>query len=255
MQNIESILEKEVISDDEYIIIRCDGKGMSKAIAKANIELPFDKDFHKRMVRTAERVLITLFTKGFVYTFSDEISFILPKENFVKYGRRIEKLLSLTAGAVSAIGTMELNYLDLAPAIFDAKIFSLKNISDVMEYLNQRKTNCLRNFVFSVARNYYVRKGINPSKIAKDLSGVKLNALIEQLLKENLDIYKLPFWQREGTMIFYESYMKKIKIGSIGARTVEEVDRRRIKNSKPLKFCPGEEDAIEKLINGEYKEE
>ena len=56
---------------------------MSKSISKSNIQLPFDKDFHKRMVRTAEKVLASLFTKGFVYTFSDEMSFILPKENFI----------------------------------------------------------------------------------------------------------------------------------------------------------------------------
>jgi len=254
MQNIESILERDIISEDDFIVIRCDGKGFSKAIARAGIKLPYDKDFHKIMVTTTEKVLRMLFDKGFAYTFSDEVSFILPKENFVKYGRRIEKLLSLTAGAFSGIGSMEFNYLDLSPTIFDAKIFAFNNISDVMEYLNQRKTNCLRNFVFSVARDYYMKKGMNPNQIAKDVAGVKLKGLIERLLKENFDIYKLPIWQREGTIVFYESYMKKVKRGPIGSRQVEDIERRRLKNTKPLKFCPGDEQSIDDLINGEYKE-
>jgi len=254
MYDIKSILEDQKISDQKFIVIRCDGKGFSKAIAKADIKLPYDRDFHKRMVTTAQKVLDSLFGCGFVYTFSDEISFILPKENFTKYGRRVEKLLSLAAGAVSGIGSLEFYYLDLAPTIFDAKIFEFSDITDTMEYLNGRKTNCLRNFVFSIARNYYMRKGQSANKVAKTLNGIKLKALIEKLLGEGVDIYKLPVWQREGTLIYYEPYEKHIKQGSFGTRLDVVVSRRRLKNLKPLKFCPGDETCVSQLINGTYKE-
>lgn len=254
MQEAESILEGQSISDDKFIVIRCDGKGFSKAIAKANIKLPFDKDFHERMVKTAQRTLETIFGRGFVYTYSDEISFILPKKSFDKYGRRTEKLISLAAGAVSGIGSIEFYYLDIAPTIFDAKIFEFNTVDELMEYLSNRKTNCLRNFVFSVARKHYMYQGIKANQVAKNLNGIKLNTLIERLLKEKVDIYKLPVWQREGTIIYYEQYEKAFKRGAFGTRKMETITRRRLKTLKPLKFCPGDEDDIEQLVNGEYKE-
>lgn len=253
MQEAESILEGQSISDDKFIVIRCDGKGFSKAIAKAHIKLPFDKDFHERMTNTAQKTLEIIFGRGFAYTYSDEISFVLPKKIFDRYGRRTEKLLTLAAGAASGIGSLEFYYLDISPTIFDAKIFEFNTVEEVMEYLSNRKTNCLRNFVFSVARKHYMDLGKTPAQVAKDLNGVKLNTLIERLLKEKIDIYKLPIWQREGVIIYYEPYEKAVKRGAFGTRKMTSVTRRRVKTLKPLRFCSGDEEAIEQLINGEYK--
>jgi len=236
MREIESILDGQSISKDKYIVIRCDGKGFSKKIEEANIKVPFDKDFHDRMVKAAMQTVRTIFDRGFAYTFSDEVSFVLPKEVFTKYGRRIEKLVSLAAGAMSGFGSIEFHYLDIIPTIFDGKIFEFSNIDEVMNYLSLRKTNCIRNFTFSVARHHYMKQGLKSDKVAKKLNGIKLKDLIEHLLKAGVDIYKLPVWQREGTIIYYEPYDKVVKKGSIGARSTETVLRRRLKTMKPQEF-------------------
>lgn len=239
MEKIASLLGDMIISKDKYIVIRCDGRGFGKAIEKSDLQKPYDKDFYKKMVNIATVTLTDLFQCGFAFIFSDEISFVLPKEKFVLYNRRVEKLLSVVSGYISGVGSLELYELDLAPVAFDAKIFEFEKTEDVLSYLNERKNVCFCNFVFAIYRKFQMKRGDKSVQIARESNGVELRQLIEKMRAEGTDIYYLPFWQRDGSMIYFESTdTKKI-----------------VKVIKSFKFCQEDLDNVEKIINSEYRSE
>ncbi len=227
----ESLLSNEKIEKDMYIIIRCDGRSFTKFKKKGNLKT-FDKDFHKKMVKISEKALLNLFNNsGFAYTISDEISFVLPKE-FELYNRRVEKLISLAAGYLSGEGSLEFYELGFEPAVFDAKIFVFKTIEGVLEYLDERKNSGFRNFVCSITREHYMKKGMTSSQAAKKMNGMTTRKQIELLLGVKKDIYKMNGWKREGEMIHF----------------VIENNRKFLRRAKPLRFCLEDKVIIERFL-------
>lgn len=227
----ESLLSDKKIDDDLFIVIRCDGRGFTKFKKKGELQT-FDKDFHQKMMVISEKALQNLFFCGFAFTISDEISFVLPKE-FSLYNRRLEKLLSLAAGYTSGEGSLEFYELGLEPAVFDAKVFTFSTIEEVLAYLDERKNSGFRNFVCSVTREHYMRKGMTSTQAAREMNGMSTRKQIEMLFDAKKDIYKMNYWKREGEMVHF---------------IVDQNNRKRTIRSKALRFGSDDKEAVEKLL-------
>ena len=250
----KDILEDMVISSDKFIIIRCDGKGFGKLIKKAGFRQPYDKEFHKTMMKIAGEILEKLFgSTGAAYLFSDEISFIIPK-TFDIYNRRVGKLLSTAAGMTSGEASFKFNEFGMSPVAFDSKIFAFDSINEILEYLDERKNSCFRNFVFTCLRDYLKKHGKSFGQIAKETNGMSTRSQIEYLMGKDVDIYRLPHWQREGEIIYFEPYKKKVKQGAFGSRKAFLVDRRRLKARKAFRFNIDDKLAVKQIINSMYVE-
>lgn len=255
MKKMKSILNDMVVPEGNFIIIRCDARGFSKLLEKSGFK-PYDKDVHKQMIKEAERIIEDLFMGGMAYLLSDEISFILPR-SFNMYNRRVEKLLTVTAGYISGDASLEFCDLnvDLAPVTFDAKIFACENINKVLEYLDERKNSGFRNFVFTTFRTYLMDSGMSATEVARKADKMPIRTQIDLLLDNGLDVHSEPYWQREGVMVFLAPYEKQIKIGSFGSRKKQTVTRKRLTKLKPFRFCAEDGKKLKKMINSEYRGE
>jgi len=251
MEGKKSILDKMMVKKDSFIIIRCDGRGFGKLKDSGVFKKPYDKDFHDKLLKISSQALSDLFRDGMAYIISDEISFILPKE-FCLFNRKIEKLLSVTAGYLSGEGSLEFYELGIDPVSFDAKIFEFDTIDEVLEYLDERKNYGFRNFVFTLLRDYEMKSGKSATMVAKEANGRPISQQIDVLIKAGIDIYKMQYWKREGELLYFEPFIREIKVGSFGTRTKETVVRRKMIKDKPLRFCPDDKDIINQMINSEY---
>lgn len=251
---MKSILDGMVVPKDQFIIIRCDARGFGKLLEKSGFK-PYDKDVHMQMVKEAERTIEDLFTGGMAYVLSDEISFVLPK-SFDMYNRRVEKLLTVTAGYISGDASLEFCDLnvDLAPVTFDSKIFACENISKVLEYLDERKNSGFRNFVFTTLRTYLMDSGMSATEVARKADKMPIRTQIDLLLANGIDVHSKPYWQREGVMVCLAPYEKHIKVGSFGSRKKQTVIRRRLTKLKPFRFCAEDGKKLKGVINSEYRE-
>lgn len=84
------------IKEDEVLIVRLDGKGLTSRF-KDNNEL-FLSNFHLAMRRILENIKKYCSFVDFAYSFKDEISFLINKDiiqNNKDYANRIEKVLAL----------------------------------------------------------------------------------------------------------------------------------------------------------------
>jgi len=185
------------------LIIRLDGNNFQKLIAKCNFKKPFDKDFHELMIKTAKTILTkTSFHALLVHVASDELSFFFPKDSYLPYKGRIEKLISLlaayTTSCFQAYLTKKIDYKD--PISFDARIVKVKNFEEAFEYYCWRSLNMYRNFLNSYAQAYLEKN---------EIFGKKSKELILKLKEKGIFIEKLPSWQKYGTFLFWELKKKE----------------------------------------------
>lgn len=77
-----------------------------------------------------------------------------------------------------------------------------------------------------------ITEGMTPQKAAKVLSGAKSAAMHEMMHERGINLSKTPAWQRRGTIIFREEYVKT------GYNPIEKVEvqtaRRRISRDEDL---------------------
>jgi tRNA(His) 5'-end guanylyltransferase len=250
---MKSILDGVVVPKDNFIIIRCDARGFGKLLEKSGFK-SYDKAVHMQMVKEAEKTIEDLFTGGMAYVLSDEISFVLPR-SFDMYNRRVEKLLTVTAGFISGDASLEFCDLnvDLSPVTFDAKIFDCENINKVLEYLDERKNSGFRNFVFTTFRTYLMNSGMSATEVARKADKMPIRTQIDLLLTNGVDVHSKPYWQREGVMVCLTPYEKQIKVGSFGSRKKQTVTRKKITKLKPFRFCVDDAKKLKKVINSEYR--
>lgn len=251
MQEKKSMLDSVMAKKDSFIVIRCDGRGFSKLKEADIFKKPYDAEVHKKIMKITASALKNLFRCGMAYVISDEISFVLPM-SFNMFNRRIEKLLSISAGYLSGEGSLEFYELNIDPISFDAKIFEFGNIDEVLEYLNERKNYGFRNFIYTLLRDQEMKAGKTSNEVAKETNGKSISNYIEKLLKDGIDIYKMQYWKREGELLYFAPYVKEVKVGSFGARTKTQIVRRKLITEKPLRFCSNDRNILAKMIDADY---
>lgn len=148
------------INEDEVLIVRLDGKGLTSRF-KCDSEL-FLSDFHLAMRRILENIKKYCSFVDFAYSFKDEISFIINKDfiqNNNDYANRIEKILPIISGYVSAMFSQyiskKLKTIPTEAFAFDARIIILPK-EELKNYFHSRQSFAMAAFMDRLCSFYHL---------------------------------------------------------------------------------------------------
>lgn len=164
------------IKEDEVLIVRLDGKGLTSRF-KNNNEL-FLSDFHLAMRRILENIKKYCSFVVFAYSFKDEISFLINKEiiqNDKDYENRIEKVLPIVSGYVSSMFSQyiskKLKNIPTEAFAFDARIIILPK-DKLKDYFHSRQAFAMAGFMDRLCSFYHLsverRTVVDVKKALKD---------------------------------------------------------------------------------------
>ena len=148
------------IKENEVLIVRLDGKGLTSRF-KCDSEL-FLSDFHLAMRRILENIKKYCSFVDFAYSFKDEISFIINKDfiqNNNDYANRIEKILPIISGYVSAMFSQyiskKLKTFPTEAFAFDARIIILPK-EELKNYFHSRQSFAMAAFMDRLCSFYHL---------------------------------------------------------------------------------------------------
>ena len=151
LEQYEISMQVPAIKADESIVVRLDGKGLT-ARFKSDTEL-FLPDFHLAMKRVMENIKKYFPYVTFAYSFKDEISLLINKEQIEHskdFQNRIEKVLPLLSGYISSMFSQYIpKKLKTSPCeafTFDARIIILPT-SQLKDYFHSRQAFAMSGFI------------------------------------------------------------------------------------------------------------
>jgi len=189
------------VPEDRWIVLRVDGRAFHTVTE--SFKKPFDFKFHTTMIHGA-RDIIQDFNALYAYTESDEISVLLPKETSL-FDREVEKLVSVSASIASGRISME---LDKAIS-FDGRIWAGETKADVVDYFRWRQADAFRSAVNSAAYWALRAKGLDETKASKALHRKGVDFKMNILRENGIDFWSSPLWERYGSGIVWETFMKE----------------------------------------------
>lgn len=158
--------QKEYEKNSDYvltrrlpIIIRVDGRSFSRLTRK--LTKPYSVDIGNIMSETMMYCIMEMQGAVFGYQQHDEINFILRNDQSFDsdpwYQNRIQKITSVASSLATLSFNRGLSRLDppldiIGDAIFDARVFALPTISEVVNYLVWRQQDCIRDAVSAAAQ-------------------------------------------------------------------------------------------------------
>lgn len=163
------------LSDKCPIIIRCDGKAFHTYTKnlKGSPGNPWSPELEQVMNLTTLGLLKEIQGARLAYVQSDEISIVVcpgdKETSQVWFAGNLQKMVSVSAGIASAMftynswkifgdQTRDGRVVDIRPAIFDSRAFSLPTVMEVSNYLIWRQKDHMRNSVQMLARSLYSHK-------------------------------------------------------------------------------------------------
>lgn len=175
---------RTVLPAKSYAVIRVDGKGFSKYTK--NLEQPFDKKFTRDMRATTKFLCENIDGAILGFTQSDEISIIISdltgSHTQPWFGGQIQKIVSISA----ALATAKFNQLrpeSQKLAFFDGRVHPLDGVEEVLEYLQWRQTDTIKNSVSMLASHYFSHKqlqgvsSLQKKEMLQEVHGVSWKAL------------------------------------------------------------------------------
>lgn len=166
-----------VLDGDLPIIVRIDGKAFSTYTR--NLNQPFDQQFTDAMLYCMKSLCKQIQQVNFAYTQSDEITLVLSGYSNEKsepwFGGKVEKIASVSASIATFYFNKYLSEVTELPAFFDARVFNLPSINEVVNMLIWRQNDAMRNSLNSYARHFFSHKQIHGKSIDQ----------VKQLLKKH----------------------------------------------------------------------
>lgn len=171
------------------IVIRVGGRAFSKLTR--DLPKPFCKKMSSAMVHAMFESIKVIDSAAFGYTQSDECTFVLWANNRDAdpwFANRIQKICSVTASTFTYHFNDFVNNTDArpnihGPAIFDARMFALPSVSEIINNLIWRQQDCRINAVSSAAMAELGRK-YGKREAGQKLKGMKTDERIKTLKKE-----------------------------------------------------------------------
>lgn len=230
------------VCDGAYPIIRVDGRSFS-ALTEKHYKKPFDIDFHAVMVHVT-RTLLDELDGVYAFTESDEISILLDRDTNL-FDREIEKLVSISASIASVAFSTKAGI----NGHFDSRIWVGTNESKVSDYFRWRQSDTSRCALNGWAYWTLRGAGLSARKASSLLERKTVDDKLKILTDHLVDFNTTPAWQRLGTGLYWETYLKD-GYNPITQKTVQ-VPRRiiRLNENLPIK------DAYSKFITDLLKEE
>lgn len=235
-------------------IIRLDGKGFSKYTAK--LQKPFDDGFSDDMDATTAYLCENIQGAKFGYTQSDEISIVITdfdnNESAAWFDNSVQKMVSIAASMATAkfnqlrllreCGDMsgdlrekmvsDNNIKTLHLATFDARVFQVPTIDEMVNAILFRQQDCTRN---SISMAAYWTFGDNATK---NKSGSEKQEMLFQK-GINWNNYKTKY--KRGTVI------RKIQFEKLGPNG-EKAIRNRWEADQEIPIFTEDKDYLKKFI-------
>ena len=185
------------------VIVRIDGKNFHRVTRECGMKKPFDKRFHRGMVKASEKIMTeTGLNISLAYTMSDEASFLFLKDEHLPFRGRIEKILSVIPSYASAYiqNYLRENFSYNGLVSFDARIVKVQSLLEAVEYFSWRCSEAFRNFLNSYAQEIIGRK---------EAYGLKGREIVKKLFLRGFNIREAEEWQRYGTIIYWGTIEKE----------------------------------------------
>lgn len=167
-----------------YYIIRFDGKGMTKGfkIKRQAINIPF----FETMKDTFIEFCISNPNILFGFSFSDEVSILIRRNENDNDDNRIEKLLSILSGKLALAFYRNAQkhklYLNNKDWVFDARIIQLNNL-EVVNYFLARQAYAIDKYIMQLRTEHNI--GFRPNTSRSILSKLnKIGIIYENLPEE-----------------------------------------------------------------------
>lgn len=185
-----------------WLVLRVDGRSFTR-LTEHRFEKPFDERFHRCMTETAKTLLVELHGV-YAFTESDEISILLPSTSDL-FNRKLEKLVSISAGIASACFSHSLGEL----AHFDSRLWLGTTLEQVVDYFRWRQTDatrcCLNGWCYWTLR----KEGKTAKEASQTLLGKGVEEKNEMLFQRSINFNDLPTWQKRGTGLYWERIPKQ----------------------------------------------
>lgn len=213
-------LEKEYrtyLPKNSYAVIRVDGKGFSKYTK--NLVKPFDLAFTMHMQETAKYLCENVDGAHFAYVQSDEISVVFSDlagaDTEMWFGGQIQKLVSV----VASMATAKFNWLreESTLAHFDARVHPLDGVGGVLEYVQWRQGDAMKNSVGMLASSRFSHR---------ELQGVTTGDRVSMLAGLGLNWYDLAGSLRQGSLVKQELEEKVTTFTQMGVEKTVEFQRK-----------------------------
>lgn len=186
MKGYENAYNSEIIRRLP-VICRVGGRSFSRVCR--SLQKPYEPLLLEAMVETMFYVVSEIAGSVFAYQQSDEITFVIKNDQSLDsepwYGNRIQKITSIVA-SLATLGfnkniNKELNLI--GDAIFDARVFAVPSIGEVVNNLIWRQKDCMRNAISGAAQSVLGKK-LGKKTALKLLHGKKTEAKLELMLTE-----------------------------------------------------------------------
>ena len=192
-------------------ILRIDGRSFTKVTSALGFKKPYDQIFHQVMTEATKGVMKSL-DAIYGYHQSDEISVLLAP-NTQLFDRRAEKLVSVAAGIASAVFNREMPPFGSVEPIyphFDARLICPLAENEVVSYFIWRQQDATRNALNSWCHWTAIQQdGLSATRAASLFHGHSVEFKNEYLFRKGTNFNDLPLWQRRGTAIYWEEYLRQ----------------------------------------------
>lgn len=213
------------VCDGSYPIIRVDGRSFSALTEKHYIK-PFDINFHDVMTHVTKTLLDEL-DGVYAFTESDEISILLKRDTNL-FDREVEKLVSISASIASVAFSIKSGI----QGYFDARIWVGTSEPKVVDYFRWRQSDTTRCALNGWAYWTLRTAGYSARKASSILDQKSIDDKLKILFDYVIDFETVPAWQRFGTGLYWETYIKD-GFNPITSQVVK-VPRRMIKTDENL---------------------
>lgn len=211
-----------------WTVIRVDGRGFSQ-LTGAHFTKPFDERMRECMMAAAT-ALMTEFSAVYGCTHSDEISVALPPECQL-FGRRLEKLVSVSAGICSAEFTAAAG----VPAHFDSRVWIGTSAADVAGYFSWRQSDAARSALGTWCYWTLRKAGATVREATAALAGASTAQQNELLYQHGINFNNVPPWQRRGTGLRWQACGKTGTDPRTGAQVTATRRQLRVDHQLPAK--------------------
>ena len=187
-----------------YLVARLDGRGFTQLTRERQpFTAPFDERFRDLMTAAVSHLMDCGFRVVYGYTQSDEISLLFhPDED--GFGRKLRKWLSILAGEASACFSLKLG----AVACFDCRVSQLPTLENVLDYFRWRSEDAHRNTLNAYCYWTLRHSHQDAQTATRALLGLSVAEKNELLFQHGINFNELPAWQKRGTGVYWENYMK-----------------------------------------------
>ena len=196
MKGYEKVADTVLTRRMPYII-RVDGKSFHTWTHRVGAQKPYDARLSSIFEEAASYTLQEMSGGIAAYLQSDEVSFLLQDywrlDTDPWFGKRIQKLCSITASMFTAFFNAAAAHDFPKPAFFDARAFVLP-FAEVINYFVWRQQDATRNSIQALGQHYFSHKALH---------GLSNEVVQEKLWQEyGVNWNDLPPSQKRGTMIF-----------------------------------------------------